>query len=126
MTRNEAATQYGVSPRMVSHGARVFAEDSPATPELQQAVRQDRVSVSDASQVIEEPAEVQRRALGLVASGEARTVVEGARKARHESPPRPSQDDSELVITAFTGGTHLSTRSKSRICTGPWNPAPWM
>ena len=103
MTQGRAASLFKVSPRTVSDGVRVFSEDSPATPELLQAVRQEKIAISDASKVVHEPSEVQRRAVDLVASGEVRTVVDGVRRARLESPYRQSSEDSHVDPPAYVG-----------------------
>ena len=87
LTQEEAAKSVKISARSVSHGVRVFSSDSSAIPELQQAVREDTISVSDASRVVHETPEVQRKAVQLVASGESRTAVDGVRQARRESGP---------------------------------------
>ena len=88
LTQTEAANLYNISERSVSHGVRVFSPDSPAIPQLQQAVREGKIAVSDASQVVQEPTEIQRTAVDLVGSGKAGTVAEGVRKAHFESAGR--------------------------------------
>ena len=65
----EAAALLRVSGRTLIHAARVLSEDSPAVPAGRLAVEQGRVTVSDASRVIDEPAEVQLRALERVTGG---------------------------------------------------------
>ena len=65
-TWREAAALLRVSGRTVIHAARVPSEDSPAAPAVRLAVKQGRVTVSDASRVIDEPTEVQLRALERV------------------------------------------------------------
>ena len=91
LTQEEAAKQYELSLRTLAYGAKVFSRDSTAAPELRQAVREDKIAVSDASQVVNETPETQRRAVDLVASGESRTAVEGVRKTRREAAVRPSE-----------------------------------
>ena len=58
----------------MAHAARVLSEDSPAAP----AVEQGRVTVSDASRVMDEPAEVQLRALERVTGGGSRNLAGAA------------------------------------------------
>ena len=60
----EAAALLRVSGRTVIHAARVLSEDSPAVPAGRLAVEQGRITVSDASRVMDEPAEVQPRGSG--------------------------------------------------------------
>ena len=102
ITQSEAASLFKVSPRLVTHAIRVFSDDSTATPELRQAVREDRVAVSDASQIVQEPPEVQRRAMRLAASGEVRTVAEGVRRIRPESAG-PRKEDTQAYDPAYIG-----------------------
>ena len=59
----------------MAHAARVLSEDSPAAPAVRRAVEQGRVTVSDASRVIDEPAEVQLRALERVTGGGSRNLA---------------------------------------------------
>ena len=61
----------------MAHAARVLSEDSPAAP----AVEQGRVTVSDASRVMDEPAEVQLRALERVTGGGSRNLAGAAQGA---------------------------------------------
>ena len=103
MTQEEAASHVSISPRTVSHGVRVFSEDSPAIPVLRQAVREKKIAVSDASKVVHEPSEIQRRAVDLVDSGEVLTVVDGVRRARLESPYRQSLEDGQAHPPACVG-----------------------
>ena len=48
LTQQEAARSLGVSPRLVSKASRLLAEDSPAIPELQEAVRTGEVNIGAA------------------------------------------------------------------------------
>ena len=60
------------------HAARVLSEDSPAAPAARLAVEQGRITVSDASRVMDEPAEVQLRALERVTGGGSRNLAGAA------------------------------------------------
>ena len=77
-TWREAAALLRVSGRTVAHAARVLSEDSPAAPAVRLAVEQGRVTVSDASRVMDEPAEVQLRALERVTGGGSRNLAGAA------------------------------------------------
>ena len=66
------------------HAARVLSEDSPAVPAGRLAVEQGRITVSDASRVMDEPAEVQLRALERVTGGGSRNLAGAAQGL----PPR--------------------------------------
>ena len=77
-TWGEAAALLRVSGRTVIHAARVLSEDSPAAPAVRLAVEQGRVTVSDASRVMDEPAEVQLRALERVTGGGSRNLAGAA------------------------------------------------
>ena len=80
-TWREAAALLRVSGRTVAHAARVLSEDSPAVPAGRLAVEQGRVTVSDASRVMDEPAEVQLRALERVTGGGSRNLAGAAQGA---------------------------------------------
>ena len=62
----------------MAHAARALSEDSPAAPAGRLAVEQGRVTVSDASRVMDEPAEVQLRALERVTGGGSRNLAGAA------------------------------------------------
>ena len=81
-TLEEVAGEAGVSPRLVSHVASVRGENSTATPELRAAAEGRLVRYSDASGIVGESPEVQRRAVDLVQSGHAKTVRTGAKLAK--------------------------------------------
>ena len=80
----DVAAEAGVSPRLVSHVASVRRESSTASPELRAAAERKLVTYSDASSILKESPEVQRRAVELVQSGKARTAKVGAMLAIQE------------------------------------------
>ena len=51
----------------------------------------------------QEPPEAQRRAVELVASGEAKTAVEGVRKARSDQAGRRRSQDTDVVPMTYQG-----------------------
>ena len=67
------------------HAARVLSEDSPAVPAGRLAVEQGRITVGDASRVMDEPAEVQPRALERVIRGGSRNLTGTARRVNDET-----------------------------------------
>ena len=84
-TWGEAAALLRVSGRTVIHAARVLSEDSPAVPAGRRlAVEQGRITVSDASRVMDEPAEVQPRALERVTGGGSRNLTGTARRVNDD------------------------------------------
>ncbi len=85
-TWGEAAALLRVSGRTVIHAARVLSEDSPAAPAGRLAVEQGRITVSDASRVMDEPAEVQPRALERVIKGGSRNLTGTARRVNDDLP----------------------------------------
>ena len=80
----DVAAEAGVSPRLVSYVASVQRESSTASPELRAAAERKLVTYSDASSILKESPEVQRRAVELVQSGKARTAKVGAMLAIQE------------------------------------------
>ena len=62
---------------------------------MPEAVRQRVISVSDAVQVISEPAEVKRKALDLVRQGHVRTVAAGVERVKEELAGRECSDSTE-------------------------------
>ena len=82
----EAAALLRVSGRTLIHAARVLSEDSPAVPAGRLAVEQGRITVSDASRVMDEPAEVQPWALERVIRGGSRNLTGTARRVNDDLP----------------------------------------
>lgn len=76
-TRDEVAKHSKVSPAKASRAIRVSKH---ATEEVKQAVSKDKVAVSDAAEVAKKPPEVQREALKIVESGDAKTLTEAVAK----------------------------------------------
>ena len=70
----------------MAHAARVLSEDSPAVPAVRLAVEQGRITVSDASRVMDEPAEVQPRALERVIRSGSRNLTGTARRVNDDLP----------------------------------------
>ena len=114
-TQGEAAELLGVSRRLVTHASRVLSEGSPAVAELRQAVERGQARVSDAARVVDQPEEVQRRALDLVVSGKSRTLSGAVRRvqremlrmqeasAREDNLARPLDDVTTLHIAPVSG-----------------------
>ena len=63
-----------------------MSQGSQAVAELRQAVDRGQVRVSDAARAVDQPPEVQERAVELVAGGESRTLRDWARAPRGLSP----------------------------------------
>ena len=93
-TWGEAAALLRVSGRTVIHAARVLSEDSPAVPAGRLAVEQGRITVSDAPRVMDEPAEVQPRALERVTGAGSRNLTGAARRVQDETSRQ--EDAAEL------------------------------
>ena len=110
LTLQQAADLFHVSRRLVLHAGRVFRSASQAIPELRQAADQGDVAVSDASRVVDQPPEVQVRALEMVQGGRSKTVARAARMVLSEDrDPQPDE-----------GPGHCPARATSR----QRNPAP--
>ena len=85
LTLQQAADLFHVSRRLVVHAGRIFGKDSQAVPELRQAADQGAIAVSDASLVVDQPPEVQLRALAMVENGTSKTVSRAAKVALTEA-----------------------------------------
>ena len=97
LTRKQAAEKAGVSPDTITH-ARKVVEKSP--PEVQEAVEDGLVSVSDAAAVADQPETVQLHALADVAAGTHRTLKKAAQANVEASQPEPSVPTEEEVAEA--------------------------
>ena len=83
-SQDEAAERMAVSRRSVNYAGKVLSEDRPATAELRQALEEGLVRASDAAGVAEKPAEVQQRALDMVARKEARNLRAAVKQVDRE------------------------------------------
>ena len=84
LTQGEAAKLVGVSPRLVSYASRALSANSTAVPAVQDAVRQWRVTASDAAKVVGRPPEVQQRAMALVDAGQTKTIKAAVERVEEE------------------------------------------
>ena len=103
----------------MAHAARVLSDDSPAAPAVRLAVEQGRVTVSDASRVMDEPAEVQLRALERVTGGGSRNL-DGAAQGL---PPRGGLRWWPR-LSAVLGRPHGGSGKRLPIKRTFWDPSP--
>lgn len=75
-SQKEAAKKFNVNPRKVKRAKKVIEN---GTPELQEAMRTEKVSVSDAAAIAGEKPEVQRKALADVEAGKVKTLQEAVK-----------------------------------------------
>lgn len=112
-TNADAADRFNVSKAKVDRAKVVLAS---GTPELQQAVSEDEVSISDAAKVAKEPPAVQRKAVADVKAGKSRTAT-GAVKARKKKDQpastngKPYYDDTVLEKLITPIGRELYKRA---------------
>ena len=78
-TQGQAALLLRVSRRNVNHAAKVLSEGSTAAAALRRALERGCIKVSDAANVVGQPAEVQEAALERMASGAAKNLADGQR-----------------------------------------------
>ena len=136
LTVTESVGLLGVSESSVKHARRVLEEASPAVPELRRALEQSLVKVSDASRVVNEKPEVQRRAVEMVSTGEARTVSTAVKMISREAsdsagtdrgfdPPRCVGESIKLYHSTVTGfGLQIDQGSVDVLVVMPPREAP--
>ena len=100
LTQEEAARSLGVSRRTLTDAVRILDDGSPSIAELRQAVRRGRIKVSDGTQVVGLPQEVQRAALQVVLSGKSRTIREAARIVELEAARRTGAQPLKMELPA--------------------------
>ena len=103
LTQAEAAVIFRGSRRSVSTAARVLGHNSTAIPELRRAALSGRITVSDAAAAVKEPAEVQRRAVGLLLRREARTVRQAVNMVKEEFGLPEGAESADALPVAATG-----------------------
>ena len=92
LTLQQAADLFHVSRRLAVHAGKVFRSNSQGIPELRQAADQGDVAVSDASRVVDQPPEVQLRALEMVQGGRSKTVARAAKMVLGQTrDPQPDE-----------------------------------
>ena len=104
-SQGAAAKALGVSRRLVTHAARVLADESPAVAELRHAVERGQVKVSDARHVLDQPPEVQQRSVELFLQGQARTLAGALREVLEENALREDADQLEVNRSMHLGDT---------------------
>ena len=102
-SQTEAAKLLSVSRSMLTLATRVLAEDGPAVPELREKVERGQVQVTDAARALDQPPEVQRRAVALVTSGQAKNVSQAVRQALLETKIQEHAAQSEAYQTMTPG-----------------------
>ena len=127
-TQVQAAQALRVGRTMVSYARRVLSDDGPAVPELRQAVKEWRITVSDAAKVAKKPPEIQRRALGLREEGKAKTITRAVRQVEREIADAEEAEVRESILTLALGDTvtlHTATvTSLQPWCRRPaWTPS---
>ncbi len=88
-TNTKAAEVFDVPEAAVDRAKTVLAK---GTAELQAAVKDETITVSDAAKVATEPPEVQREAVEAVKSGKAKSAKAAVDKAKEEESPAPVAD----------------------------------
>ena len=104
-TQVQAAQALRVGRTMVSYARRVLSDDGPAVPELRQAVKGWRITISDAAKVAKKPPEIQRRALGLLEEGKAKTITRAVRQVEREIADAEEAEVRESILTLALGDT---------------------
>ena len=117
LTQQEAARSLGVSPRLVSKASRLLAEDSPAIPELQEAVRTGEVNIGAAYEVKDQPVEVQEQALDRFRSGQDVTFTDAdkaiaAKETESDSTPQPPGTYRTIVVDPVWAAGYLGREAR--------------
>lgn len=87
-SQREAAKKFDVDPKKVQ---RAKAVTERGAPELVAAMKAETVTISDAASIVNESAEIQAQAVGLVAAGEQNTLKAAVASIRG-NPPDPSAE----------------------------------
>ena len=88
---------------LAESSSRLLAEDSPAIPELQEAVRTGEVNIGAAYEVKDQPVEVQEQALDRFRSGQDLTFTDAvkaivAKETESDSTPQPAAAYRTVVV----------------------------
>ena len=97
-SQKEAANRFNVSRRLVIHAGQVAGTNSLAVPELTQAAEQGTVTVSDASRAVDQPPEIQLRALELLRDGSSRTITGAVRKVLQENQDQQLEEGLDVLL----------------------------
>ena len=84
LNQQEAAQLLGVSNDLIRRAGKVLQAQSPATPELREAVESGVVKVTDAVKVVNESEQVQREVVEKVKSGEAKTASKAVQEVKRK------------------------------------------
>ncbi len=84
-SQEEAARRVGVTRKQLGLIKRVLESGSPVTEDLEEALSQGAITVNDALVLVNEPDEVQTRAMAMVQRGEVKSVARALTRIRSES-----------------------------------------
>ena len=110
--RSRAAGMFGVSTRSVATVAKVLGSDSTASPGVRRAVQAGTVTANDAARILDEPSDVQERAMEMVRRGRFKTVKRASNAVNREMAERLDPEESSQVRDNSAGGRcslHVST-----------------
>ena len=88
ITQRQAAEKFGVNAKAVERAKVIVAK---GTPDLQEAVRSEIVTISDAATIAKESPAVQQQALKTVQAGEAPTLTAAMQKGAGRMPDDPAK-----------------------------------
>lgn len=92
-SQKQAAEKFGVNVKQIERAKAVLER---GVPELQEAMKSEDVSISDAADIADEKPSVQRKAVKAVQSGEANTLKEAVGGMRPAAPETPARIAKEL------------------------------
>ncbi len=91
ISQKEAAEKFDVTVKQIQRANNVMEK---GIPELQAAVKEQEVSISDAASIADEEPDVQKKAIAAVQAGEAKTLKEAVASGK----PAPPEDVKKLGL----------------------------
>lgn len=112
--QKEAARLLNIDDKTIYRAGKIFSDDGTAAPELRVAVESGGIKLTDAEKVIDEPPEVQRRAVEMVVSGNAKNATNAVREIkRSDLANKPVVlPDSPTWVSNATRAVNVGQRSR--------------
>ena len=102
-SQGDAAKAAGVSRKTVNEAVAVTES---GTPELQKAVTDGEVSVSDAAKIVDEPPKVQNAAVKAVKKKKAKTVAAAVKESKFDKPEDEKDQAEETIEQVIARKNH--------------------
>lgn len=116
VSQKEAAAKFGVNPKQIERANKVMER---GISELQEAVKEQEVSITDAADIADEPPDIQREALASVRDGTSKTLRSAVAEIDPNSPEEATAAFRRKLESLEREGRQLPTnhiKARDALC----------